>query len=179
MVQMRIQDPAPEAPPVEIPPTEPGTFGNLFETQRVRLFRALCLVTGNRHEAEEIAQNAFAAVWERWDRVGRMDDPVGYLFRTAMNDVRSRRRRAGLALRRQPRLRSVADPLSQVEERQTLAGRLAQLSHKQRASVVLLDALELTSDEAGAVLGMSPGAVRTQASRARAALRRMAGEDDA
>jgi DNA-directed RNA polymerase specialized sigma24 family protein len=45
------------------------------------VFTALCLVTGDRHEAEEIAQDAFVRVFERWDRVGSLEDPTGYLFR--------------------------------------------------------------------------------------------------
>jgi DNA-directed RNA polymerase specialized sigma24 family protein len=34
-------------------------------------------VTGSRSEAEDIAQDAFLKVWERWDCVGRMDEPAG------------------------------------------------------------------------------------------------------
>ena len=45
-------------------------------------------------------QDAFLTVWERWDRVGGMDDPVGYLYRTAMNLFRKRYRRAMLSVRR-------------------------------------------------------------------------------
>jgi DNA-directed RNA polymerase specialized sigma24 family protein len=32
---------------------------------------SLCLVTGDRFEAEEIAQEALVRVYERWDRVRR------------------------------------------------------------------------------------------------------------
>ena len=39
----------------------PRTFDEFFEDERDRLFRALCLITGSRHEAEEIAQDAFIA----------------------------------------------------------------------------------------------------------------------
>ena len=42
-------------------------------------------------------QEAFVRVWERWDRVAGVEDPVGYLFRTAMNLHRSALRRALLA----------------------------------------------------------------------------------
>jgi DNA-directed RNA polymerase specialized sigma24 family protein len=49
------------------------TFEGFFESERVRLYRALFAVTGSRSEAEDIAQDAFLKVWERWDRVGRMD----------------------------------------------------------------------------------------------------------
>ena len=48
------------------------------------MFRRLCPVTGNRHEAEEVMQDAFLNVFERWDRVRQMDDPTGYL-RIAFN----------------------------------------------------------------------------------------------
>src|SRR6266496_1943287 len=75
-------------------------FAEFFEAERAGLYAALCIVTRNRHEAEEIAQDAFVALWERWDRVGALSDPTGYLYRTAMNAFRSRYRRAVLALRR-------------------------------------------------------------------------------
>ena len=64
------------------------------------------------------------------------------------------------------------------EERAEILRSLAYLTYKQRASVVLLDLLGMTSDEAAAALGMSAGAVRTQASRGRAAIRRRKGADD-
>ena len=43
------------------------------------LFRAPCLVTGNSHEAEELMQDAFLNLWERWDMLGQIADPVAYL----------------------------------------------------------------------------------------------------
>src|SRR3989337_910699 len=73
-------------------------FETFFEQTHQRLFGGLCLVTGNRHEAEEIMQDAYLKVWERWERVSGMDDPTGFLFRTAMNGFRSRYRRASIAI---------------------------------------------------------------------------------
>ena len=74
------------------------TFETFYDAEARTLFRRLWLVTGNRSEAEEIMQDAFLKVWERWDRVRAMDDPVGYLYRTAMNMFRKRHRRAALAI---------------------------------------------------------------------------------
>ena len=65
-----------------------ATFEIFFAATNPRLFTALWLVTGDRYEAEEIAQDAFLQVLERWDRVGRFDNPESYLFRTAMNVFR-------------------------------------------------------------------------------------------
>jgi DNA-directed RNA polymerase specialized sigma24 family protein len=47
-------------------------------------------VTGNRHEAEEAMQDAFARIWERWDVVQSFANPTGYLYRAAMNVWRIR-----------------------------------------------------------------------------------------
>src|SRR5438093_1342548 len=92
------------------------TFEELVEASNVRLFRALYLMTGNRHEAEEVMQDAFLAVWERWDRVAMMDDPTGYLFRTALNVWRKRLRRASLATRKALSLAPSGDPFATVDE---------------------------------------------------------------
>src|SRR5687767_8416272 len=89
-------EPAEEAEVGEAAPS----FVDFYEVTFRRLFTALCLVTGNRHEAEEVAQEAFVRVYERWDRVGVLEDPTGYLFRVSMNVFRSRYRRASLGLRR-------------------------------------------------------------------------------
>src|SRR5262245_8280167 len=75
-------------------------FEDFFDSEKTRLFHALCVVTRNRFEAEELTQEAFISVYERWDRVGAMEDPTGYLYRTAMNNFRSWRRRSALAARR-------------------------------------------------------------------------------
>jgi DNA-directed RNA polymerase specialized sigma24 family protein len=90
----------PAAEPEEDRVAEPLGFEAFFGENRTKLFGALCLVTGNRHEAEEIAQDAFLKLWERWDRVSTLEDPTSFLFRTAMNVFRNRLRRAGLGMRK-------------------------------------------------------------------------------
>jgi RNA polymerase sigma-70 factor, ECF subfamily len=177
---MVMEDPARMHEELESPLVTPRwAFEELFDAERTRLFGALCLLTGNRQEAEDLMQDAFVRVYERWDRVGSLDDPTGYLYRTAMNGFRSRYRRSVLALRRQLPPRERRDEIAAAERHADIVTSLAQLTNKQRAAVVLIDFLELSSEEAGALMTMSPGAVRTQASRARAELRRTAGEDDA
>ena len=74
-------------------------FDTFFEEEHERLFKALYFVTGNRHDAEELMQDAFLKLWERWDET-RITDPTGYLFRVALNGFRSRHRRAAVALRK-------------------------------------------------------------------------------
>ena len=135
--------------------------------------RALWLMTRNRHEAEEIAQEAFLRVWERWERVSAIPQPgpTGYLYRTAVNAFRSRLRRARVAMRRAARAMPVDDELAAVESREAVVRALAPLPPAQRAAIVLLDVLGLSSEEAAAVLGAKPVTLRVRATRGRAALR--------
>src|SRR5436190_1448579 len=82
----------------------------LFRDHQVPLLRALYLMTGDAAEAEDLLQDAFAKVWLHWDRVRRMEDRVGYLYRTAMNAFRSRRRRRTVELRHRQTARTPPDP---------------------------------------------------------------------
>ena len=60
---------------------EGARFDVFFEEEGDRLFRALYFVTGSRHDAEELTQDAFLKLWERWDQIDRIEDPTAYLFR--------------------------------------------------------------------------------------------------
>ena len=145
-------------------------FEAFYETKRDGLFGALVLITGNRHEAEEIAQDAFLALWERWDRVSGLEDPTGYLYRTAMNGFRKRRRRAALAVRKAFHLAPTEDLFAQADARQVVAQALAGVSRRQRAALVLTELLGFTSEEAAQALGIRPVTVRVHLARIRARL---------
>ena len=53
------------------------------------------------------------------------------------------------------------------------------LTRAQRTALVLTDLLQMTSEEAGRVLGVRPSTVRVLAARGRTALRERMGDDDA
>jgi RNA polymerase sigma-70 factor, ECF subfamily len=151
-------------------PAEPIRFDDLYSAEHQRLFGALCLITRDRSEAEDIGQEAFVRLFERWDRVASMTDPVGYLYRVAMNIFRSRYRRARLAARR-VFVEHEPDPMSGIEERDVVVRMLDLLNPKQRAALVLTAMLDYSSDEAGEILGMPGSSVRVLTTRARAVLR--------
>jgi RNA polymerase sigma factor (sigma-70 family) len=154
-------------------PIEPTSdFETFYLTHRVRLFRALVVVTRDAHAAEEATQEAFLRIWERWDSIQGFQDPTGYLYRTALNGWFQVRRRALRAAVRTVVPRSVTDPLEVVEERDWLARRLLELPERQRAALVLTEYLSESSAEAGRAMGIRPGTVRRLASKARSALRR-------
>jgi DNA-directed RNA polymerase specialized sigma24 family protein len=93
----------------------------------------------------------------RWDRVSGVADPTGYLYRTAMNVWRSRRRRAIVALRRVIGLAPERDELAEVEARNDVVRALGVLTPRQRMSLVLVDPSGLLIEGRGAADGHQGG----------------------
>lgn len=148
-----------------------SSFEEFFDAERARLFGALSVMTGNRHEAEEIMQDAFLRVWERWDRVSAMDEPVGFLYRTAMNLYRKRLRRAAVAMRKATNLLPPDDALAVVETRDQATRLLRTLTPREREALVLTAYLGYSTEEAGRLLGIKANTVRVLTARARASLK--------
>jgi RNA polymerase sigma-70 factor, ECF subfamily len=155
--------------------TADASFEEFFRAEYARLFRSLCLVTGSKDEADEVSQSAFLKLLERWDRVGSMDDPTGFLYRTAMNEFRSRYRSAARAMKRAVTSTRQDDAFAAVEDRDVVIQALRTLIPQQRAAVVLTALLGYSSEEVGEMLGMKPATVRTLSSRARSAMRQTLG----
>lgn len=156
----------------------PAPFEEFFDAERVRLFKALFAITGSRHEAEDISQDAFVRVWDRWDRVSAMDDPAGYLHRTAMNVFRDRRRRFVLGMKRTVHLAPAADGYAAVEARSISATILNALTPRQRAAIVLTEAFGYSAEETGRLLGIKGSTVRAHLHQARSTLRNFKEEND-
>ena len=181
VIASRQGDPAfpkPGVAPTQQTARDYSSFEQFFAERHPRLLRALFLVTGNRHEADELAQDAFLRVWERWDRVRSLEDPTGYLYRTAMNQFRSRYRRAVRAARRGVSVAAEPDPFAAADDRRVMVQALATLTPRQRLALVLTEFLGYSSEEAAGMLGVKAPTIRALASQARSALRTRMGVHD-
>jgi RNA polymerase sigma-70 factor, ECF subfamily len=155
------------------------SFDDFFEFEHERLLGALYLITGNLQEAEDLMQDAFVKMLQRWDLVRSLNDPTGYLYRTAMNTFRTRYRRARMAVRRVAMVaRDERDPYDEVETREDVRRALASLTPRQRAAIVLTELLGYPPAEAARALGIGPSTVRALTTQARAKLRGDAGGSD-
>ncbi len=161
------------------PRTAPVDFETFFHEEYPRLFRALVVVTRSQQDADELAQEAFARLWEHWERVATLEDPTGYLYRTAMNAYFLVNRRAARAIVRAVTPTQGRDPLELVEIRDTLQRAILLLPARQRAALVVTELLGYDSDSAATILGVRPGTVRRLASQARRALRGELGNENA
>ena len=154
------------------------SFELFFEAERRRLFRALYLMTGSVQEAEEIAQDAFLKIWERWDRVGAMEDPTGYLYRAAMNLSRSHVRRLVRATKTSLSTEPSVDPYGAADARDAIVRAVAALSPRQRQALVLTELLDRSTGDAGKLMGVTSSTIRSLLSEARTAMRTVMESDD-
>jgi RNA polymerase sigma factor (sigma-70 family) len=154
-------------------------FDTFFQEEHERLFKALYFVTGNRHDAEELMQDAFLRLWERWNEIGTIEDPTAYLFRVALNGFRMRRRRAAMAIRKVVPVSEGRDLFLDAEMRADVRQLLLEVTPRQRAALVLVDLLGYPAEQAGRILRVRPSTVRALATKGRRALRAMEGAQDA
>jgi RNA polymerase sigma-70 factor, ECF subfamily len=172
MSRRQVEQPA--AKPASDDGTRPpaAEVEDLFRDHQVRLLRALYLLTADAAEAEDLVQEAFAKVWEHWDRVRHMDDRVGYLYRTAMNSFRSRWRHRLVELRHPPKAGPVWVTIDIATEQQAVLEALRHVPPRQRLALVLTAFLDRTPPEAAAILGVREATARSLASQARSRVRR-------
>ena len=155
------------------------SFDDFFELEHERLLGALYVVTGDLHEAEDLMQEAFVRVLQRWDVVQSLTDPTGYLYRTAMNVFRTKYRRTRMAIRRMASFsRREHDPFEEVEIREDVRLALATLTPRQRAAIVVTELLGYPPSEAARTLGIKASTVRALTTQARTALRTTMGAAD-
>jgi RNA polymerase sigma-70 factor (sigma-E family) len=130
-------------------------------------------LTGDQGHAEDVVQAAFARAYASWPRVRRSGNPDAYVRQIVVNENRNRFRKHRVPEHLTDQLpeHAVADTTGRHDERLALIAALQRLGPRQRAVVVLRYWVGLTETEAAAVLGCSVGTVKSQASRALAALR--------
>jgi RNA polymerase sigma factor (sigma-70 family) len=146
-------------------------FEEFFRAEFPEIVRALFLLVPDRQEAEELAQEAMARAYERWDRVRVMASPTGYVYRTAVNLNRRRLRHLAVRARRSIVLGARTEAVPPPETAPELAEAIASLSAGQREAFLLVEWVGMSSEEAGRILRIAPASVRSRVHRAKDALR--------
>ena len=148
----------------------------LYRTHRLAMVRLALLLVDDLDTAEDVVQDAFAALHRRWDSLATPDAAVGYLRVCVVNGARSvlrRRRTARLNPFRDDSTATVdgADaPALLNEEHRAVSAAIRRLPARQREVIVLRYWAGLSEPEIAAALGLSLGAVKSNASRGRAAI---------
>ncbi len=152
-------------------------FSAYMAARQPSLLRTAYLLTGDRHTAEDLVQTTLAKLYLSWDKVQQRDSLDGYSRRILVNEHNSLWRRPW------KRRETTTDELPEVaapepgQAHDTDLWRFVQtLPRKQRAAIVLRYYEQLSEAETAEILGVSVGTVKSQTSRALAALRSRADE---
>lgn len=149
-------------------------------------FRVAFVAAGDRHDAEEAAQDGFVKAHRALARFREGAPFRPWLLQIVANEARNRRRsagrRAGVELRAAAVVSGDAAPSPEttalaLERRDALLGGLAALEERDREVLVHRFFLELGEEETAAVLGVRRGTVKSRTSRALERLRSIVGEE--
>jgi RNA polymerase sigma-70 factor (ECF subfamily) len=151
-------------------PGDRPEFEALYEASYRRLVAQVHAYLGDRAEAEDMVQEAFIRAWDRWPKVGGLDDPAGWVRRVAWNLATSRLRRLTTMRRSLSRHRPPDDAPPPSPDHVTLVEALRQLPDRQRRAMVLHYIADLPVSDVAAELGAPKGTVLSWLHRGRAQL---------
>jgi RNA polymerase sigma-70 factor (sigma-E family) len=148
----------------------------LYEAHALSLIRLAYVMLGDRSAAEDVVQEAFLGLYQRWSKLRDTTSAPGYLRVSVLNGCRmvlrsSARRNDPLAriASELPWESAEATALISEECRQLLRG-IQALPSRQREALVLRYYLDLSEEETARSMGVRRGTVKSATSRALAAL---------
>lgn len=161
--------------------SEPRTGGAGFDALFDECFESmkrLAFLLG-ADDPENIAQEAFVRLHDRWSAIAEKDKALAYLRKTVVNLSRSRLRHLRV-VRRAPRERNsdAASAESHALANRAVRDALATLTRRQRQVVVLRYWLDLDQQSIADTLGIAVGTVKATTNQAMAALRTALAEED-
>lgn len=148
-------------------------FTAYLQARQGTLLRTAYLLSGDRHQAEDLVQTTFAKLYLAWDRVRDRESIDAYARRILVNEHNSLWRRAWKRNERPTEVLPEAPIVDEYDDGtgSELWSAVQTLPRKARAVLVLRYYEQLSEAEAAEVLGISVGTVKSQTSRALATLR--------
>ena len=163
--------------PLDLDPS--AAVSALFSAHHRRLVGLASLLVDDRQAAEDVVQDAFAALHRHWRRLRDPNAAVPWLNRAVVNGSRDALRRGRRAERATLRLVPRPEALASAEhgvvahqESMRLWAGVTGLPTRQRQVLVLRYYLDQSETEIAETLGISRGSVKQHASRGLAALAR-------
>lgn len=152
-------------------------FAEFYARHGEALTRVLQAMTGDRLEAQDCVQEAFARAWQRWDVVQEYDAPEAWVrqvaWRLAVSRFRRVRHWTGLVRSQRP----PADVPPLDADHVALVTALRALPEVQRRALVLHHVAGLSVEEVAHETGAPSGTVKARLSRGRAALALLLADD--
>ena len=149
--------------------TATADFEAFVRERGARLQQAAWLLTGSRNLAEDLVQTALYRTWSHWNQVRDTNAREAYVRKAMLNTYLSWRRRAWVG-------EAPTEDVGQqgwsttgtesAEVRMDVLAALSRLPRRQRAVITVRYFLDLSVEETAVTLGISVGAVKSQAHKA-------------
>jgi RNA polymerase sigma-70 factor, ECF subfamily len=155
-----------DAPP---PLQMPGSFDAFYQEEYSGLVQLALVLSGSRHGAEDIAQEALIAAWKRWRE---LEQPLAWTRRVVANLAVSTIRRRIAEGRAMMRLAiGRGEPIAELPEPDTeFWAAVRALPTRQRQTLALYYLADCPVGEIAATLGCAEGTVRATLHKGRLAL---------
>ena len=162
-----------------------NAFAQLVALHEKRVYALALRMTGNREDAEDVAQEAFLAAWKGLPAFRGEAGFATWLYRLTSNTAidhlrRNKHQRAEASLDDGTLGLEAADPAPTPQEqaeseslREAVRWGLGELSPEHREALTLREYRELSYEEIAGKLGVDLGTVKSRISRARTALRKI------
>ncbi len=178
-MQLTARD-TPETGAMRARATRDDAFTAYLDARQPALLRTAYLLTGDRHQAEDVLQTALAKLYLAWDKVEDRESVDAYVRRIIVNETTSLWRRGWKRREHATEVLPEGDPYH--DEYDEGVGRalwelVQTLPRKARAVLVLRYYEQLSEAETADVLGISVGTVKSQTHRALAQLRERTPQD--
>jgi RNA polymerase sigma-70 factor (sigma-E family) len=151
----------------------------LYQAHYAALVRSAALLVGDVATAEDVVQDCFIAMHRSWWRLRDTSSALPYLRRTVINKSRSVLRHRVVTDRHPPLpaadLPSAEESALVAVQRASVLAALSALPVRQREVVILRYYADLSEAQIAAAMGISRGAVKSHASRAKDSLRAILG----
>ena len=165
-----VPDVEPEAS-IDLTASGPDSFAEFYESQYGAVVRLAAALVGRWDVAEELVQDAFIALYARWERVSGYDAPDAWLRRIVLNRALSSLRRRAVEARATIRLARHRADFTDLQIGDADVWRAVAALPKRQAQVIALMFLEhRTVAEVAQILECGENTVRTHLGRARRAL---------
>ena len=137
----------------------------VFLTEKEPRLRRVLIARYGPEIGREAAAEALAYGWEHWEKLRKMRNPAGYLFRVGQSRARKYRTRS-LALTHDPAAEA-AEPWVEPG----LAAALERLSPRQRSAVLMVHGFGHTYEETARAMGVTRATAQRHVERAMRRLR--------
>lgn len=155
-----------------------ATFDEFYGASFQRITGQVYAMIGNRDEAQECVQEAFARAWAHRRKLDSAEHPEAWVRTTAYRLAVSRWRRTTRA--RRPMDRALGAPTETAapsEAHVALVAALRQLPEAQRQALVLHHIADLPVHDVAREVGVPEGTIKARLSRGRAALAALLADD--